>query len=291
MSNPPLPKPNANQAYCDVAALEGGHLQMIECMWVTSVTDDAKHPAPSLAFILTHLGSGKRVVFDLGIRADLENAIETVQKRAQLFDAKVPQDVIASLRKGGIEPNDVTHIIISHAHWDHVGDPSLFPKARFIQGGEARKHFETGYPNNPKSAIPIHVFPEDRTDFLDVNETWKSIGPFKHALDYFGDGSLYIIDAPGHLHGHINALVRTSSDGGWIFLAGDSSHDWKLLRGQGEIPEKHVEVDKELAADTIKRIRELMKDPRARVVMAHDDEFYEEFKESNAFWPGKIPSL
>lgn len=291
MTDSPLPPPAADQAYCNVSALEGGHLQMIECMWVTNVSEDDKHPAPSLAFVITHSASGKRLVFDLGIRADLENAIEPVQKRAQLFDAIVPQDVVTSLRKGGLDPGDVTDIIISHAHWDHVGDPTLFPKARFIQGGEARKHFETGYPNNPKSAIPIQVFPEDRTDFLDVNASWKQIGPFKHALDYFGDGSLYIIDAPGHLHGHINALIRTSPDGGWIFLAGDSSHDWKLLRGQSEIPEKHVEVDRELASDTIMRIRELMKNSRVRVVMAHDDEFYEEFKDSDAFWPGKIPSL
>ncbi|KAF8908898.1 hypothetical protein CPB84DRAFT_1843260 [Gymnopilus junonius] len=100
---------------------------------------------------------------------------------------------------------------------------------------------------------------------------WKPVGPFPRALDYLEDGSLYIVDAPGHLPGHINVLARTSSDGGWIFLAGDSAHHWSLITGEAQIAIGHpghlnetADANKELAEEHIRRIRELWKLPEFR---------------------------
>ena len=66
---------------------------------------------------------------------------------------------------------------------------------------------------------------------------WRVISPFKtftHAIDFFGDGSLYLVNTPGHYPGHISALARVSSsnnteDGGeggtYVFLGGDCCHN------------------------------------------------------------------
>jgi hypothetical protein len=35
-------------------------------------------------------------------------------------------------------------------------------------------------------------------------------------VDYFGDGSVFIVDAPGHLFGHVNLLARVGRGGGFI---------------------------------------------------------------------------
>ena len=48
-------------------------------------------------------------------------------------------------------------------------------------------------------------------------------------MDFFGDGSLYFLDAPGHAIGHINALARTSSNE-FIFMSADSFHHPAALR-------------------------------------------------------------
>ncbi|KAM5476938.1 hypothetical protein MauCBS54593_000209 [Microsporum audouinii] len=37
------------------------------------------------------------------------------------------------------------------------------------------------------------------------------IGRFR-AMDFFGDGSFYLLDAPGHAEGHLCALARTTAD-------------------------------------------------------------------------------
>lgn len=58
----------------------------------------------------------------------------------------------------------------------------------------------------------------------------KEIGPFR-ACDYFGDGSLYLLDTPGHAVGHLSALVRTTSNPEtFIFLGGDLWHHNGELR-------------------------------------------------------------
>ena len=46
------------------------------------------------------------------------------------------------------------------------------------------------------------------------------------ALDWFGDGSLYILDALGHMPGHLTMMVRTTSDPPtYLIEAGDAAHD------------------------------------------------------------------
>ncbi len=61
--------------------------------------------------------------------------------------------------------------------------------------------------------------------------SWSSSAGFPHALDFFGDGSLYIIDSPGHLYGHVNLLAR-ADDRRYIYLGGDCRHDPRILAGE-----------------------------------------------------------
>ncbi|KAL1904510.1 hypothetical protein Sste5344_009798 [Sporothrix stenoceras] len=54
------------------------------------------------------------------------------------------------------------------------------------------------------------------------------VGQFK-AIDYFNDGSLYLLDAPGHAIGHTCALARVTNGDSqtqdtFVFMAGDTCH-------------------------------------------------------------------
>lgn len=56
------------------------------------------------------------------------------------------------------------------------------------------------------------------------------IGRFS-AFDYFQDGSLYLLDSPGHCVGHLCALVRTTtSPDTFLFLGGDAAHHCGEIR-------------------------------------------------------------
>lgn len=62
------------------------------------------------------------------------------------------------------------------------------------------------------------------------------IGRFR-ALDFFGDNSFYLLDAPGHDWGHLNGLVRTTSNPDtFIFLGGDTVHHAGELRPTRYLP-------------------------------------------------------
>lgn len=51
------------------------------------------------------------------------------------------------------------------------------------------------------------------------------------ACDYFGDGSFYLLDSPGHAIGHVNALARTRVDPPeYVHMCGDSAHHCGEIR-------------------------------------------------------------
>jgi glyoxylase-like metal-dependent hydrolase (beta-lactamase superfamily II) len=300
MSSPTaqLPPPGVEQAFCDVSALEAGRLDMPAERFVTTAAKGEKHIVPSLAFLIQHRPSGTRLLFDLGIRHDIYDFPQ--MNRYAISAAVESDDVCISLEKGDLGPEDIPYVILSHCHWDHIGDTRLFPRSKFLVGSECRSLFEPGYPADPSSVFFSGTLPEDRIDYLDVHtDAWKPIGPFPRALDFFADGSMYLVDAPGHLQGHLNLLVRTSPDGGWLLLAGDAAHDWRLVRGQGEIA-MYTDVEgvftcihqsKKEAEETIRRIAEATKLPRVRVLLAHDGEWFDNLENRSFIFPGKIASL
>lgn len=68
-------------------------------------------------------GNGKIILVDAGFRKDIEDA-----KDFQLSEYIRPDSAIQRL---GIRAEQVTDVIISHPHWDHIDGIDLFPKAHF----------------------------------------------------------------------------------------------------------------------------------------------------------------
>jgi glyoxylase-like metal-dependent hydrolase (beta-lactamase superfamily II) len=269
-------------------------------MFLDNATSDVPQRTPSLSFLLQHSQNKRKFLFDLGIRKDWENAPPKIVNWIQTtYKVDVPQDVVESLKKGNLSPLDIDVVCLSHCHFDHSGYTVPFARSEFVVGGETPNLFAGGFwPQNPDAFFPADLLPDKRTRFLGDNVDWQPIGPFPRAYDFYGDGSVYIIDAPGHLSGHINLLARTSADGGWIFLAGDTAHHWNLVTGKSAFACGHpghlhetAHQDKELAEAMLRRVRQLMEIPRVKVLLAHDKPWYEENKEGHKFFPGKIESL
>ncbi|RII07489.1 hypothetical protein CUC08_Gglean008457 [Alternaria sp. MG1] len=63
--------------------------------------------------------------------------------------------------------------------------------------------------------------PEHSTEKWDeLQGEWRPFGPFERALDYFGDGSFWVLDAPGHMPGNMAAAARLQG-GEWVMLGSD----------------------------------------------------------------------
>lgn len=299
-SSSALPSPRTDQAYFTVSAIEAGVLFLpANLIFDPSDVDPASRwAAPALSFILQHSDSNRYTLFDLGILKNYTSLPPAAVERIPLFGpVRVKEDVAEHIVAGGLQPSDISNVIISHAHWDHTGDPSLFPKATITVHEGTKARVDSGYPKDARSPIPQDLLPTERTRVLDASIEWQSIGPFPRAHDLFDDGSAYIIDAPGHIEGHINLLARTSADGGWIMLLGDACHDRRLLTGEARFCidiDEHgrqttkMHTDLVAAREHLAHVSELMKNPRVRVLLAHDTPWWEEKK---GFWPEKIDSL
>jgi len=62
------------------------------------------------------------------------------------------------------------------------------------------------------------------------------IGQFP-AFDYFGDGSFYLLDSPGHAVGHLCGLARTTTDPDtFVLMGGDVCHYAGIFRPSEYLP-------------------------------------------------------
>lgn len=125
---------------------------------------------------------------------------------------------------------------------------------------------------------------------------WQQLGPFPAAIDYFGDGSLYIVDTPGHITGHVNLLVRTGHKK-WVFLGGDCCHDTRILSGlsgiamydDGHGSLRSVHMDTEKATSSLEKVQSLKanaRDEDIEIVIAHDKGWMEQ--NARRFLPGTL---
>lgn len=306
-----------------VHALSAGHLTIAERFFVTPFDPEAKKTVPSLSFLVQHKsidGKITRIVFDLGMRRDLNLYPVVLQNHlSSRGPVSTEPDVVASLAKGGLGQTEIDYVIFSHVHYDHVGLPKDFtnPQTKFIVGHGALDLLS----GKTQHDLGTHMVFE--SDLLDLKRTvelpspddtsgeskysWKPLSPFPHAIDFFNDGSVYVINAPGHLPGHINLLCRISQNPTkFVCLAGDACHDVRLFTREKDIATWTddegryccIHVDIEKTKETLARLYassnegleiEGEKDPaQVEVIFAHDFAWEEKARKEGRFLPGKL---
>ena len=132
--------------------------------------------------------------------------------------------LMSNLEAAGIDPFAITHVVITHAHPDHIGgirddfDEALIPDAEYILGEVEHDHWM-------QDGLVDRVAPEDQQFVLGaVNSI--SVDGVEWTL--VGDGhevvpGVTLIDTPGHTPGHMSLRVD-SGDMSLIALGDAMSH-------------------------------------------------------------------
>jgi len=153
----------------------------------------------------------------------------------------------------------VEDVIITHMHYDHVGNFELFPRARFhLQDREMA--FATG--RHMAKSFFSHAFSVDDVVGM-VRQVYGGRVKF-----HDGDAEL----APGlsvhHIGGHTDGLmsVRVWTERGWVVLASDASHLYANMEALNPFPIVYNVGD---MLDGFRRLNELADSPD-HVVPGHD---------------------
>jgi glyoxylase-like metal-dependent hydrolase (beta-lactamase superfamily II) len=170
-------------------------------------------PMPMDYFTWVVIGAGRNIVVDTGFTAEV-----AVQRKRKFLRCPV-----ATMAQLGVAPEAVSDVILTHLHYDHVGNFHKFPAARFhLQ--EREMGFATGrYMRYEKFGRSFEV--EDVVGMVRLN--------FKGRVElHAGDVAL----APGlSLHftgGHTAGLqiVRVHTRRGWVVLASDAAHFYENMQ-------------------------------------------------------------
>lgn len=218
------------------------------------------------------------------------------------------------------QPEKVKVVMFSHVHFDHVGDGAEagFTNAELWVGPTTCTYARPGYPDAEDAPVLSENFPTDgRRKIVEAyvsderlerdgdgrvgkvsegkkegkyegvelrDRGWVGVGAFDRAADVFGDGSAYLIDAPGHSPGHQMLLVRvtaesnsrsSSDEDSFVLLAGDCYHHPDLLKdpertARPPYSKASMHADPEVAVETIHRTRAFALRDNVWVMAAHD---------------------
>lgn len=147
------------------------------------------------------------VVIDIGFSREMA----AKRKREHL---RCPTE---GLRLLGIEAAQVPTVVITHLHYDHVGNFGLFPKAQFhLQDREVQ------YATGRSMRHPHLRAPYEAEDVVEVVR-----GVYKGRVS-FHDGDSPLTDGITlhHIGGHTHGLqvVRVFTQRGWVVVASDALH-------------------------------------------------------------------
>lgn len=164
-----------------------------------------------------------------------------------------------TLLRLGVDPRKVKDVIITHLHYDHVGNFGLFPAATFhLQDDEMA--YATG------RHMSDHFF----SQAYEVDEVVGMVREVYKGRVRFHDGDEEL--APGlSLHrvgGHTRGLqaVRVRTQAGWIVLASDAAHLYANMDDARPFP---IVFDVGRMIEGWRRLRDLADAPEL-VVPGHD---------------------
>ena len=235
-------------------ALEGGFLTEDRSKLVVGEAGPVTLPCPSFlieherGLVLVDTGMVPDAADDpTGIYGDMANDAKISVRREHCVDSQ-----IMAL---GLRLEDVTHVIMSHLHWDHTGGMYLFPHAQFfVMSGELQ------YAYWPLPAAPFYRCEDiDRTRSF----AWNQIE--NPELDFFGDGSIRILHMPGHTPGNASIVVNLANR--TVILAADTAHLRSGFRRDLPMLSDYNTLQ---SVQSIRRLKQIANSLDAMVWITHD---------------------
>jgi glyoxylase-like metal-dependent hydrolase (beta-lactamase superfamily II) len=213
--------------------------------------------------------SGDRIVLvDTGFMREGIGA--EMSERFNVPDWISPLRLLAEL---GVAPEDVTDIVLSHAHFDHMGSIHKFPRARlYIQKSELLSWHEAMALPRQFGYLTAIINPDDLRSMFDasVEHRVTLLDGDRHNLL----PGLHARLGPGHTVGQQFVVIETTR--GDIVVSGDCVYGARNLKGHAGdgvyVPLNNAVGSVWDQLRTIDRINEAIEGDLGRLIILHDVE-------------------
>jgi glyoxylase-like metal-dependent hydrolase (beta-lactamase superfamily II) len=187
-------------------------------------------------------------------------------RRLARFDIPPEEALLSQLQQKGYRPSDITHVVLSHLHQDHIGGIQDLQHATFVVSRREWQDMSKPLPEI-RGFLRRHIdLPGLNWERVEFNRNSNADDFFAETHDLFGDGSMVLLPTPGHTPGSISMYV-SKPDSAPLLMVGDLTYSVALLK-TGQIP--GVGQPKPFHRTT-SRIRAFMaENPSVKVLPAHD---------------------
>ncbi|MCG2623025.1 N-acyl homoserine lactonase family protein [Arthrobacter sp. I2-34] len=162
-------------------------------------------------------GTDQVILVDTGL-GDIDEVSEMQSRYGVDFVASRSdgQDLVQGLSRHGVTPEDVDTVILTHLHFDHVGNNELFPNATFIVQKDELPQAE-----EPPSFCMFY-YPEYSYKIDAVRDRLQIVDG-----DHRINNSVRLVKIGGHTPGCMVVMVET--DAGTVCLTSDVMYNYRNL--------------------------------------------------------------
>jgi glyoxylase-like metal-dependent hydrolase (beta-lactamase superfamily II) len=206
-------------------------------------------PMPLDYYVWAIVGEKRNFIVDTGFDAAMG------AKRSREF-LRSPGEGLAAL---GINPEHVEDVIVTHMHFDHCGNHSLFPRARYHLQDREMAYCTGRFMCYPATRMP---FEADDVAAM-IRRLFEGRVRFHDGSDELAPG-ISVHRVGGHTMGM--QIVRVQTNRGWVVLASDASHLYANIDEGRPFPVVHDVGEMLEGYETIRR---LASSPR-HIIPGHD---------------------
>lgn len=202
-------------------------------------------------------GPGVEVLVDTGFSA------EAAAARNRRFITPPPD----ALRAMGVAPEAVSHLVLTHLHYDHAGNTRAFTGARIHLQDDEMQYATGRYMCHPGLN---HFFAVEDVKTM-VQHTFDGRTEF-----HDGDGTVLPGITLHRIGGHTHGLqvVRVFTRRGWMVLASDAAHYYRNLQERNPFP-AIFNLGEMLEGY---RLLDRLADSREHIVPGHDPEVMRRYR-------------
>jgi glyoxylase-like metal-dependent hydrolase (beta-lactamase superfamily II) len=167
----------------------------------------------------------------------------------------------------GVTPAHIDYLVLSHYHWDHIGNARDFAGSTWLVYKADRDPMFSSTARGYAWFRQYAALEHSKTVLLSGDH------------DVFGDGTVVVLATPGHTEGHCSLLVRLKNTGP-VVLSGDLYH-YAEERDLKRMPDEEKNTG---TVESRQKIEELVRRIGAQLWIGHSMEFFRTVRKAPAWY-------